>query len=85
MQLFNSGARKIVTANQTIEPKTLFEVDSKEGKKLMELYAGEVVEPPVTAAVKDISKELDAIKAERDEASKKIDKLEAQIEKLKNK
>ena len=38
MQLFNNGLRKIVVVGQEIQPKTLFEVTDKEGKKLKELF-----------------------------------------------
>lgn len=78
MQLFNNGERKIVLKDQTVEPKSLFEVTDKEGKKLMELFANEVVEP--STIVKDDAKgDLAKIKAERDEAIAKVQELETQL------
>lgn len=83
MQLFNNGERKIVLSNQEIEPKTLFEVADKEGKKLIELFAGEIIEPPVAGnnngSLEELQNDLAKVQAERDEANDRIKELEAQL------
>jgi septal ring factor EnvC (AmiA/AmiB activator) len=77
MKLYNKSQRNFQLSNETIiKPNDLFEVDDKVGKKLLELYPGEILEAgaAVPADKKD-NEELKKVKAELEEIKKQLEAL----------
>lgn len=80
MELYNKGKRTFVTVAGQIMPGEFIEVKKEIGQQLQALYPDELVVPTKTAAVDDtvdvLKADLEATKAERDEAKARIEQLE---------
>ena len=58
MKLFNKSDRIFAVARRRISPQETFEIDDKNGAKLLELYPTEIIQLEVKKVEKPVEKEV---------------------------
>lgn len=87
MQLYNASKNTFTAFNKDrsildIAPKSFFEVDEVQGKKLMAMYEGQIIAPPATIEgqqeiVSELKAEIVELKKANAALAKKVGDLEA--------